>query len=94
MTLIGSRDALRPTPDRLLTTIADYVADFEAAAPEARRIARYCLMDTLGCGILALEHSACTKLLGPVVPGAELPGRARSFAAAHVSPVRATSSIP
>ncbi len=71
------RDAHRPPPDQLLTEIADYVREFGADGGEARRIARYCLMDTLGCGILALNYPACTKLLGPLVPGAELPGGAR-----------------
>jgi 2-methylcitrate dehydratase len=77
MSLIGGRDAERPAPDRLLTDVADYVRTFRADGAEARRIARYCLMDTLGCGILALGYPACTKLLGPVVPGAELSGGAR-----------------
>jgi 2-methylcitrate dehydratase len=71
------RNTERPAPDRLLTEIADYVLDFDAASVEARRIARYCLLDTLGCGVLALNFPACTKLLGPLVPGAELAGGAR-----------------
>jgi 2-methylcitrate dehydratase len=71
------RNAQRPAPDRLLTEIADYVVGARADGAEARRIARYCLMDTLGCGILALGYPACTKLLGPVVPGATLAGGAR-----------------
>jgi 2-methylcitrate dehydratase len=71
------RNAERPAPDRLLTEIADYVQSGGTASAEARRIARYCLMDTLGCGILALGFPACTKLLGPVVPGAELTRGAR-----------------
>jgi 2-methylcitrate dehydratase len=71
------RNAARPAPDRLLTDIADYVLEFRAAGEEARRIARYCLMDTLGCGMLALGYPACTKLLGPIVPGASLSGGAR-----------------
>ena len=74
-----SRSAERPAPDPLLTEIADYVLGRRADGAEARRIARYCLMDTLGCGILALGFPACTKLLGPVVPGATLrERRARS----------------
>src|SRR5262245_58243213 len=72
-----SRSAVRPAPDTLLTEIADYVLDSGGGSTEARRIARYCLMDTLGCGVLALGFPACTKLLGPVVPGAELAGGAR-----------------
>jgi 2-methylcitrate dehydratase len=71
------RSAERPAPDGLLTEIADYVLGSGAASAEARRIARYCLMDTLGCGILALGFPACAKLLGPVVPGAELARGAR-----------------
>jgi 2-methylcitrate dehydratase PrpD len=72
-----ARSAERPAPDALLTEIADYVLTRGAESEEARRIARYCLMDTLGCGILALGFPACTKLLGPIVPGAELRGGAR-----------------
>jgi 2-methylcitrate dehydratase len=71
------RSAERPAPDPLLVQIADYVLDDRIESAEARRIARYCLMDTLGCGILALGFPACTKLLGPVVPGAELKRGAR-----------------
>ena len=71
------RSAERPAPDPLLTEIADYVLQSRASSAEARRIARYCLMDTLGCGILALGFPACAKLLGPVVPGAELARGAR-----------------
>jgi 2-methylcitrate dehydratase len=77
MTAHDGRSAERPAPDRLLTEIADYVQGYRAEGAEARRIARYCLMDTLGCGMLALEFPACTKLLGPIVPGAELAGGAR-----------------
>ena len=71
------RSAERPAPDKLLTDIADYVLRGAPESEEARNIARYCLMDTLGCGILALGFPACTKLLGPVVPGAELARGAR-----------------
>lgn len=70
-------DAVRPAPDHLLTEIADYVLEYAGDDTNAREIARYCLMDTLGCGILALSYPACTKLLGPLVPGATLPGGAR-----------------
>ena len=73
----GVRDASRPAPDELLVEIADYVLGFQADSKEARETARYCLMDTLGCGMLALNYPACTKLLGPIVPGADMPGGAR-----------------
>ncbi len=88
------RNAERPAPDRLLTEIADYVLEYRADGAEARRIARYCLMDTLGCGILALGYPACTKLLGPVVPGASLSGGARVPGTAfELDPVTAAFNI-
>ena len=58
---------LRPEPDRLLAEIADYVSTYVIQSKEAYDTARYCLMDTLGCGLLALHYPACAKLLGPVV---------------------------
>ena len=94
MSYIGGRDAERPAPDRLLTDIADYVLSPGADSAEARRIARYCLMDTLGCGILALGYPACRKLLGPVVPGAEMKGGARVPGTAYeLDPVMAAFNI-
>jgi len=71
---------VRPKPDKVLTLIADYVTKYEVASKEAYDTARYCLMDTLGCGLEALEYPACTKLLGPIDPetvvphGAKVPG--------------------
>jgi 2-methylcitrate dehydratase len=71
---------VRPKPDKVLTLIADYVTKFDVTSKEAFDTARYCLMDTLGCGLEALEYPACTKLLGPIDPetvvphGAKVPG--------------------
>ncbi|WP_227872248.1 bifunctional 2-methylcitrate dehydratase/aconitate hydratase [Paenibacillus albus] len=62
----------RPEPDQVLVDMADYVTSAVIDSDLAYETARYCLMDTLGCGILALRYPACTKLLGPIVPGAEL----------------------
>jgi 2-methylcitrate dehydratase len=77
-----------------LTEIADYVLGFRADGTEARTIARYCLMDTLGCGMLALQFPACTKLLGPVVPGAILPNGARVPGTSYeLDPVAAAFNI-
>src|SRR5690242_19365074 len=67
----------RPAPDQVLTDIADYVTKYRIASPEAYDTARYCLMDTLGCGFEALEYPACTKLLGPIVPGTVVPSGAK-----------------
>ena len=68
---------VRPQPDAVLTDIADYVAGYEIRSDEAYRTAHYCLLDTLGCGFEALEYPACTKLLGPIVPGTIVPNGAK-----------------
>jgi 2-methylcitrate dehydratase len=68
---------VRPKPDKVLTDIADYVAGFRIKSQEAYNTARLCLMDTLGCGLEALEYPACTKLLGPIVPGTTVPNGAK-----------------
>ena len=67
----------RPPADALLTQIADYVCGEQRFSDEAYDAARYCLLDTLSCGILALNYSACTRLLGPVVEGTVVPNGAR-----------------
>lgn len=56
------------TPDKLLTDIADYVADHQVDSELAYNTARWCLMDSIGCGLLALRFPACTKLMGPLTP--------------------------
>ena len=64
-------------PDQVLTDIADYVLDYRVESELAYDTARACLLDTLGCGLEALEYPACTKLLGPIVPGTVVPNGAR-----------------
>jgi 2-methylcitrate dehydratase len=64
---------VRPRPDKVLVDIADYVGKHEIRSAEAYATARLCLMDTLACGLEALEYPACTKLLGPLVPGTTVP---------------------
>ncbi len=68
---------IRPNPDKVLVDIADYVCDYKIKSDEAFDTARYCLMDTLGCGFEALGYPACTKLLGPIVPGTLVPNGAK-----------------
>src|SRR4030081_1038991 len=68
---------VRPKPDKVLVDIADYVTKYKIASKEAYETARYCLMDTLGCGFEALQFPACTKLLGPIVPGTVVPNGAK-----------------
>jgi 2-methylcitrate dehydratase len=64
-------------PDQVLVDIANYVDHFEIQNSLAYETARNCLIDTLGCGLEALGYPACTKLLGPVVPGSTVPNGAR-----------------
>jgi 2-methylcitrate dehydratase len=68
---------VRPKPDKVLVDIVDYVTKYAIKSKEAYETARYCLMDTLGCGFEALEYPACTKLLGPVVQGTVVPNGAK-----------------
>jgi len=70
-------DNIKPDYDQVITDIADYVLNKKIDSDIAYETARLCLMDTLGCGLLALNFAECTKLMGPVVPGATLPGGAR-----------------
>ncbi len=94
MSEIGTRAANRQVPDQVLTDIADYVLEYEPNSSEARETARYCFVDTLGCGMLALAHEACTKLLGPLVPGATMLGGARVPGTSYeLDPVRAAFNI-
>jgi len=71
------RSAKRADWDKALVDIADYVCNYEVDSDLAYETAHYCLMDTLACGFQALDYPACTKLMGPVVPGATLAGGAR-----------------
>jgi 2-methylcitrate dehydratase len=68
---------IRPDPDAILVALADYVTQYRIESAEVYRTARLCLMDTLGCGLEALGYPACTKLLGPIVPGTIVPHGAR-----------------
>jgi 2-methylcitrate dehydratase len=68
---------VRPEPDQVLVDIADYAASFKIESSEAYQTAHYCLLDTLGCGFEALTYPACTKLLGPIVPGTVVPNGAK-----------------
>ncbi len=73
----GHISNVRPDPDQPLVDIADYVVHYDINSQEAYDTARLCLMDTLGCGLEALSYPACTKLLGPIVPGTVVPNGAR-----------------
>ena len=88
------RDATRPDPDPVLVQIADYVWQHRSFSKEAYDTARYCLLDTLGCGLQALNYTGCTKLMGPVVPGAGMTGGARVPGTSYeLDPVTAAFNI-
>jgi 2-methylcitrate dehydratase len=84
----------RPAPDSVLTDIADYVTQYNITSDEAYQTARYCLMDTLACGLMALKFPACVKMLGPIVPGTIVPGGVRVPGRADVlDPVKGAFDI-
>jgi 2-methylcitrate dehydratase len=84
----------RPAPDQVLTDIADYALSYEVTSELAYTTAHYCLLDTLGCGLEALEYPACTKLLGPIVPGTVVPHGAKVPGTPHqLDPVQAAFNI-
>lgn len=82
------------TFDSVIETIADYVLDKEITSEVALETARYVLIDSLGCGFLALRYPECTKHLGPIVPGTIVPNGSRvpgtSF---ELDPVHAAFNI-
>jgi 2-methylcitrate dehydratase len=94
MTISTSEQNIRPEPDKEMVEIADYVADYAIESDLAFDTARYILMDSLGCALLALRYPECTKLLGPVVPGTSVPQGVRvpgtSF---ELDPVKAAFDI-
>jgi len=84
----------RPAPDKVLSDIADYALEYEIKSELAYQTARYCLIDTLGCGLEALEYAACTKLLGPIVEGTAVPHGARVPGTSYqLDPVQAAFNI-
>ena len=84
----------RPAPDKVLSDIADYALSYEVQSDLAYSTARACLIDTLGCGLEALEYPACTKLLGPIVPGTMVPNGARVPGTKYqLDPVQAAFNI-
>ncbi len=85
---------IRPKPDKVIVDIVDYVTRFKIDSKAAYETARHCLIDTLGCGLEALSYPACTKLLGPVVPGTIVPHGAKVPGTPfQLDPVQAAFSI-
>jgi 2-methylcitrate dehydratase len=85
---------VRPDPDQVLVDIADYVLNYEIKSDLAYETARNCLIDTLGCGLEALGYPACTKMLGPIVPGTMVPNGAKVPGTPYqLDPVKAAFDI-
>ena len=92
--MASHHEGARPDPDTVLTGIADYVLDHKIDSPLAFETARNCLIDTLGCGLEALEYPACTKLLGPIVPGMTIERGAKVPGTSYqLDPVQAAFNI-
>ncbi|MGE5094168.1 MAG: bifunctional 2-methylcitrate dehydratase/aconitate hydratase, partial [Betaproteobacteria bacterium] len=80
--------------DKVLVDIADYVTKYKISSREAYDTARYCLMDTLGCGFEAQQFPACMKLMGPIVPGTVVPNGAKVPGTPYqLDPVQAAFNI-
>ena len=84
----------RMTADQVLQDIADYVIDYKILSDEALNTARNCLMDTIGCGLMALKYPNCTRHLGPIVSGTTVENGARVFGRSfELDPVKAAWDI-
>src|SRR5215813_2927316 len=84
----------RPATDEIIAKIAHYVAHASVDRQEALEIARYCLMDTLGCGFLALKYPECSRHLGPIVQGTVVPNGARVPGTSYqLDPIKAAFDI-
>ncbi|MFT5220181.1 MAG: 2-methylcitrate dehydratase [Planctomycetota bacterium] len=89
-------DASRPEFDKVIQDIVDYIFEYDVSqSDEAMQTARYDWMDSMGCALLALNYPACTKLLGPIVPGADMPGNGARIPGTsfELDPVRAAWNI-
>ena len=95
MSKAATLDASRPDYDEVIQRIADYVLDYDVRqSREAMETARYDWMDSMGCALLALNYPACTKLLGPMVPGTQVPGGSRVPGTPYeLDPLRAAWNI-
>ena len=93
--MTGNVDSnVRPDPDEVLVKIADYALNASIESKEALTTARYCLMDTLGCGLLALTFDDCQDLLGPYIENTQVPNGVRVPGTKHVlDPVKGAWDI-
>lgn len=88
------RSAVRPSPDQPMVDVADYVIDYQIDSKEAYDTARYMLLDSMATSMMAMKFPECVRHLGPVVPGATMPGGARVPGTSHeLDPVQAAFAI-
>jgi 2-methylcitrate dehydratase len=86
--------ANRPEADKILQDIADYVINYKVENLETLNTARNCLIDTIGCGLMALEFPECVRHLGPIVEGTTVKNGARVFGRSdELDPVKAAWDI-
>jgi len=84
----------RSSVDQVIVDIVDYVYDYTITSELALKTAHYCFLDTLGCGFEALTYPACTKLLGPIVPGTVVPNGAKVPGTSYqLDPIQAAFNI-
>ena len=80
--------------DELMQEMVDYTLNPPPFSTLAFENAKVSFIDAIGCGILALNYPACTKLLGPIVPGACCPNGSRVMAQNwELDPVQAAFNI-
>jgi 2-methylcitrate dehydratase len=88
------RSTKRPDPDQPMVDVANYVVDYKIDSAEAYDTARYMLLDSLATAMMAMKFPECVKHLGPLVPGAILPGGARVPGTSHeLDPAQAAFAI-
>jgi 2-methylcitrate dehydratase len=80
--------------DQEIIDIVDYALNYQVTSSVAYETAWNCFLDTLGCGLEALEYEACTKLMGPVVPGLTVKNGVKVPGTTHVlDPVQGAFNI-
>lgn len=84
----------KPPVDMVISDIAQYVNDAHSFSKLANETAHYCLLDSIGCGLMALKYPEAVKMLGPVVSGTTVPHGTRVFGTPHIlDPIKGASDI-
>lgn len=87
-------DNARPSTDKVVQDIADYIHDYKIDSSVAMETARLCFLDTLGCGLEGLKYQQCANIVGPVVPGTVVPNGTKVPGTDYqVDPIRGAFNI-